>query len=205
LFYSSGKDSICLLDICAQHFKKVFIVNMFFVENLEHINKYLEFSKIKYKNVEVITIEHWTMTHLRRAGVYQLPQTKAKLKKLIDTDNELRLLTGCNLTCYGMKKSDSLHRNLMLKTYPENGMFCEKTNKIYPLSNWTNKEVLAYIKQHKLPEPITYTQGKKSQGLGFNIDCFLFLERYYPNDLQEIYKKYPFSRQILFSYHNQNE
>lgn len=197
LFYSCGKDSIANLDLCAPHFKKIYLVQMYFVENLEHINKFLQYAQTKYPNVQVISKEHWTMTHLKRSGVYQVPSDKNKLKKLQDIDNEVREETGCNWTAYGMKKSDSLNRNLFLSNYPESGMWNEVTNKIYPLANWKNNEVLSYINLRKLPKPIAYSKNKKSQGVGFNKDCFLYLREYYPGDLLKIYEKFPLSKAIL--------
>jgi DNA-binding transcriptional LysR family regulator len=53
LFHSaSGKDSIALLDICAPRFKRVVCVFMYVVKNMEHINRYINYARKKYPNVE---------------------------------------------------------------------------------------------------------------------------------------------------------
>ena len=101
-----------------------------------------------------------------------------------------------------MKKADGMNRRLMLNTYAA----AHYTNKgmCYPLADWTQKEILAYMEQHRLPEPIRY--GKKaSNGVGFNLDCFLWLEQNAPDDLAKIYQVFPMSQRILYEYHYNND
>lgn len=50
LFYSAGKDSICLLDMLSKEFDEVVCVFMYFVKDLEHINRFIRFAKQKYPN-----------------------------------------------------------------------------------------------------------------------------------------------------------
>ena len=57
------------------------------------------------------------------------------------------------------------------------------------------------MKQNNLPEPVRYG-NKASNGIGFNIDCFLWLRSNYPVDLQKIIKAFPMSGRILFEYDN---
>jgi len=52
-----------------------------------------------------------------------------------------------------------------------------------------------------MPEPLCYSL-KASSGTGFSTDCFLYLEEHFPQDLQRIYAAFPFSRRILYEYHN---
>ena len=66
--------------------------------------------------------------------------------------------TGIEWCVMGFKKNDSLNRRLMLNTYPDE-MTSEKGKKLYPLSNWNNKQVLAYIQKERLIQPISYGQA----------------------------------------------
>ena len=95
-----------------------------------------------------------------------------------------------------------MHRRLMLKGYAENEYI--NNGIVYPLANWTQKDVLSYMKQHGLPEPVRYSL-KASSGTGFNIDCFLWLREHFPEDLQKIYKTFPMSERILFEYDNKQK
>ena len=69
------------------------------------------------------------------------------------------------------------------------------------MADWTQKDILSYMKQHGLPEPVRYSL-KASSGVGFNLDCMLWLEKNYPQDLQRIYRVFPLSERILWEYHN---
>lgn len=96
-----------------------------------------------------------------------------------------------------MKKADGMNRRLMLKGYEENGY--ENKGLCYPLADWTQKVILSYMKQHNLPEPVRYSL-KASSGVGFNLDCMLWLEKNYPQDLERIYKVFPMAERILWEY-----
>ena len=105
-------------------------------------------------------------------------------------------------TFLGMKKADGMNRRLMLKGYEVNGY--ENNGMVYPLADWTQKDILAYMRQHNLPEPIRYSL-KASSGVGFNLDCMLWMEKNYPQDLQRIYKVFPMAERVLWEYHNQQK
>ena len=73
----------------------------------------------------------------------------------------------------------------------------------YPLAEWTNRDVLAYLRANKLPTPVVYGKGV-SNGVGFNEDCFLWLRENYPNDLEKIYAEFPLAKRILFELDRRN-
>ncbi len=112
----------------------------------------------------------------------------------------MQLKTGIEWTLYGMKKADSMNRNLMLRGY-ELEAINEATKSAYPLSLWKDKEVLRYIELNRLPKPIDYEGKKRSNGVGFDPDVFLYLRKYYPGDLQKILIQFPM---ILFDYDRMN-
>ncbi len=198
LFYSAGKDSIALLDLLSKEFDEVVCVFMYFVKGLDHVEIYLKDIEARYPNVRIIQKPHWNLTYIHKSGSYCIPDKSVKLKKLKDIDNEVRVETGIEWSFFGMKKADSLHRRVMLMGYELEGIN-EKTKKAYPLSLWKNGEVLAYIKSRNLPSPIIY--GKKaSNGIGFNVECLLFLRERFPQDYAKIIAAYPMSEVILYQY-----
>jgi len=197
LFCSFGKDSLVLLDLLAPRFNKVICVFMYFVQGLEHIEKYIRWTKVKYPNIEVEQIPHWNLTYILRNGMFCARNPKVKLLKLADIDKVIRLKYGINYAFYGMKKADGMNRRLMLNTY-EN---YENRGMVYPLADWKQKDILSYIKFHKIPEPVRYSKNA-SGGVGFNLDCFLYIRKNYPQDLHKIYKAFPMSEKILIDYDN---
>lgn len=199
LFCSLGKDSLVLLDLIYPKFNRIVCVFMYFVKDLEHINRWIGWVKAKYPKIEFVQIPHWNLSYILRGGLYCVPQPKVKLIKLADVVKATRLKYGIHHVFLGMKKADGMNRRLMLKGYQENDY--EKEGFVYPLADWTQKDILAYMKQHNLPEPVRYSI-KASSGVGFNLDCFLWLEKHYPQDLQKIYKVFPLAERILWEYHN---
>lgn len=195
LFCSLGKDSLVLLDLIAPKFKRVVCVFMYFVKGLEHVERYIRWVKATYPNVEMVQIPHWTLTYAFRAGLYCTPRPNIKLLKLADVVKAIRVRYGLEYCFLGMKKADSMNRRLMLNGYEANNY--ENKGLVFPLAEWTQKEVLAYMKQHQLPEPVRYSK-KASSGVGFDVDCFRWMEKNYPEDLEKIYKVFPLSERILY-------
>lgn len=202
VFCSLGKDSLVTLDFVYPYFNRVVCVFMYFVPNLEHIERWVSWVKVKYPKVEFMQVPHWNLSYILRCGLYCIPNPNVKLIKLADVVKAVKLKTGIDYVFLGMKKADGMNRRLMLNTYKEDEYI--HNGNVYPLATWTQKDVLAYMKQKNLPEPVRYSL-KASSGTGFNIDCFLWLRANYPQDLQRIYKTFPMSERILFEYDNKQK
>ena len=200
LFCSLGKDSLVLLELMYPKFKKIVCVFMYFVKDLDHINRYINWVKIKYPNVEFVQVPHWNLTYLLRSGLYCVPNSKVRLLKLKDIEQAMRLKYDCYYTFYGMKKADGMNRRLMLNTYTDG----ENNGKVYPLQDWTQKDILAYMRQNKIPMPIRYS-SKASGGVGFNLECYLWMRENAPKDLEKVLKVFPMSGKILFDYDNKEK
>ena len=192
---SLGKDSLVTLDLVYPHFERVVCVFMYFVKDLDHINGWIRWVKKKYPKVEFMQVPHWNLTYILRGGLYCVPNPKVKLWNLSKTIEALRLKTNCYYVFLGMKKADGMNRNLMLKGYEPNGY--ENKGLVYPLASWTQKDVLAYMKHKRLPQPVRYS-SKAGGGVGFSKETFTWLEKHYPQDLEKIYKVFPMSERILF-------
>lgn len=208
LFHSAaGKDSIALLNLCASYFDQVICVFMYIVPDLEHINKYIYWAEHKYPNVKFIQYPHYCIyTYIKYShlGIKQDP--KQRLYKLMDINAMAVENTGISWTFFGFKQSDSLNRRLMLRTY-ESEAINKKSQKVYPLSHWKNKDVLTYIDLNNLIKPIQYTKQGQSQGTDVNdINFLLWCRENYPGDLKKIFNVFPQAEQKLFEnkFHYEN-
>lgn len=201
LFCSLGKDSLVLLDLIYPHFKHIVCVFMYFVKDLEHIDMYIRYICKRYPNILFVQIPHWNLTYILRGGLYCVPNPDVKLLKLADIIKAMRLTYKIDFCFLGMKKADSMNRRLMLNAYAQN--FYENKGLVYPLAEWTQRDILAYMRQHHLPQPVRYSKNA-SNGCGFNIDCFLWLRQHFPQDLQKIYDAFPLSQRILYEYDQQH-
>lgn len=198
LFYSCGKDSITLLDMMAPHFKKIVLFHMYFVKGIPHVEQNLKWAAKTYKNIEISQAAHFRLTSIRREGIFCNPDPTVKTLTLTDLDNYARKKHGIEWTFYGNKKTDGLNRMLMLKSYGEVPIHFG-TQKAYPLSDLKNGDVLRYIKQQRLINPVSYGMGQ-SNALGFGLPCLLWMRDNDPAGLQMIYSKFPKSKQVLFEY-----
>ncbi len=59
------------------------------------------------------------------------------------------------------------------------------------------------MKHNNIPNPVRYG-NKASNGLGFNLDCFLWMRHNCPQDLEIVYKTFPMSIRILNEYDLKN-
>lgn len=202
VFVSFGKDSLTLLDLLYPRFDRLVCCFMFFVKDLEHINRYLRYCQMRYPRAEWVQVPHWNLSYVRRAGLYCEPEPDVKLRKLGDVIDEVREATGLEWVFLGMKKADSLNRRLMLMQYQcshytNNGL-------AYPLAELSNRDVMAYMRAAKLPAPVVYGKGM-SNGIGFNADSFLWMREHCTGDLEKIYEEFPLSRRILFELDRKKE
>jgi len=202
LFFSCGKDSLALLDIAAPYFKKVVCIFMYFVDNLQHTEKYITWAKSKYTNIEFIKVPHWNLSYILRNGTFCVANPKQKLLTLKDIVQYVKEKTGERYFLFGMKKADSLNRRIMLNGIA--GAYISDKGYCYPLADWTNKDVIQFLKVRKLPSPIRYSNNA-SGGVGFNKECFSYLKDNYPQDLQRIINAFPQSRKILIDIENERD
>lgn len=196
---SFGKDSLVVLDMVCPKFKKVYGIWMFFVPHLSHIQVWIDWAKAKYPNLEIVEVPHWTLSYMLRSGLYCAPNPKVKLITLNDVIKTTRIKYNIHFMFLGMKKADGMNRRLMLNGYAEN--MYENNGLVYPVAEFTQREILSYMKMHNIPEPVRYTVKKASGGVGLNVECMAWLEEHYPEDLMKIYEYFPLSRRVLFEYH----
>lgn len=195
LFLSLGKDSLTVLDMAAPRFRRIVGVFMYFVPGLEHIERWIRWAKARYANLEMVQAPHWSLSYMLRSGLCCVPDPGAKVVTLGGVVAAMRRRTGIGNVFLGMKKADGLNRRLMLQRYAaesyRHGGMC------YPLAEWTQKDVLAYMRQHRLPEPVRYGKNA-SGGVGLNLDCLRWMREHFPGDLQKVYAAFPLAERLLW-------
>ena len=203
LFHSTnGKDSIALLNMMAPYFRQIICVYMYMVKDLDHINKYIKYAEAKYPNCKFIQTPHYAYYNYKKHGFQGTKKIKYSEWNVSKITEKVREETGIEWSVLGFKKNDSLNRRLMLNSYPDS-MTSETGKKLYPLADWSNKQVIAYIEKHRLIEPLKYGNvgNTKSQGTDVtNISFLTWCRDNYPTDLQKIIIEYPDTERILFEH-----
>lgn len=201
LFHSlAGKDSMTLLDLLYPHFRRVVCVFMYVVKDLAHNEKYLQYAQARYPKCEWIQLPHYAVYSFIKNGDYGCVQNKKqKQYSLGDLTDVIRKRTGVQWACYGFKQSDSMNRRLMLRTYRQNAI-SDKSFKFYPLSEYLNKDILAYIEENGLMTPERYDHSQSSGDDIGDIHYLLYLKEHWPQDLDRIVAEYPGVERIIFEY-----
>ena len=209
LFHSlSGKDSIVLLDLCYKKFKRVIVVFMYLVKDLEHIMRYYNYAKAKYPNIEFVQVPHYALFNYIKTGYMGIKQnTKQRQWTLSDITDKLREKIGVEWACYGFKQSDSLNRRLMLRSYTDGKEAINwKTKKFYPLSTYRNEEIMDFVLDHRLKNPEVCGTNKQSSGVDIEDVAYQkYLKELFPEDLEKIYKVFPMARIVMLKANNKEE
>ena len=201
LFYSAGgKDSLVLLDMARKIFNRVFCVYMYFVKDLRHVQPFINYAE-KFDNVQVLQYSHWIVSQYLRNNYMTIVSPKRTNKislKQADMEKRARKETGVKWMLFGNKMADGLTRRLELTNYYFDSINT-KTQKAFPLSHWTKKQVLSYIHNFNMPKPIQYSEKTKVSGVGLNYHCLAWLKEHYPHDLRKILKVFPLAEQKILN------
>lgn len=216
LFYSAGgKDSIVLLDMLAKEFEHVICYYMYLVPNLDHIAPYIRWAYTYYNNIEVRQIQHFQMDYFKKLGLfcdadprYKLPKkdpNSLRVRKIGDVERWVCEQTGINYAFSGMKGVDGYMKRMRLLTFKKrNGTYISEKGMVYPLAEWTNKDVLQYIKVKNLIKPFYYGEGV-SQGFSITLDVLTLLKAYYPRDYMRTLVVFPYAESLIFDYERKLE
>ena len=201
LYYSAGgKDGIALLDMLAGVFSKVICIYMYLVPELDHIRPYIVWAQRHYTNVEVREIPHFQLDIWRANGFFCEADPEIKPRNIGQVEEEVRQATGLHYAFSGMKGVDGYMKRMRLKTYEKRGGLITEKGMAYPLANWTNRDVLQYIKARNLISPFVYVEGDVSQGFDISLGTMLLMRYRYPADYKRVLSSFPYAEKLLFDF-----
>lgn len=195
VFFSGGKDSIVVLDMCFKYFKTVYPVFMYVVKNLSFQERYLTYIEKKYR-ISFFRYPHWSLSRMYKENNYRPYSKNAKDIKLIylrDVENQAREATGGVYIASGHKAIDSLDRNAMIRGCKG---IDDKNKRIYPLAFYNNAMVFNYLKRNNIllpPDYRLFKYSKNSSFGGINGDDLEVVRENYPDDYRKILEVFPFA------------
>ena len=186
--FSGGKDSIVTLDLCFRYFKNVRVFFMYMVEGLSFQEKLLQWYEKKY-DTEIIRVPHFENSYDMRFGVFRQMDYDVSYVTITDVYNYVRLQTDIHWIACGERIDDSIIRRAMIKN---SSSIDKKRGRFYPVAYWSKRDVMEYIKFHKLK------MGDDSKEFGFSFAALdgrqlTFIKNNYPDDYEKILKIYPFA------------
>lgn len=191
---SGGKDSLVTLDLCVDefgsgHVKPFF---MYLVKGLRCVEQTIRWCGRRYK-VEVAFFPHWRLGLAYKYSVYMAAPTGADRGRDLrqrDIEQFARKKIGVDWIAYGHRMTDSIERRGMLGKI--SGVD-ETSRRVYPLWQWNEAAVAAYMRSRGIPSPPKLTILDRSMtGINFKEDTLIALRERYPEDFALIVEKFPF-------------
>lgn len=188
--FSCGKDSLVLLDIISKHFCKFSVVFQYLVRDLSFQTSIISYVEKKY-NTKIIQIPHWDLMNLYTDGYYR-PSTKItegidKVYSVRDGITNMKKVSGMQWIAYGTKKSDSI---TMRRFLTHLGACLKKLQRVYPLSNFSDKAIYSYLKYYRIPLPSDYRFFGRS--MIFEPYNYIALKENLPEDFEKIKEIFPY-------------
>lgn len=186
VFFSTGKDSVVLLDLCIKHLKRVEAVFLYVVPDLEYKNAILEKYEKRY-NIKIHQLPLWgisrTFAKYSKAKITQLSQA--------DVENHARERFDIEYVAYGYKMADSTFRGGILNAPCVEHGIDKKNHRLFPLARWSEAEVMHYIKLNKIFLSPEYQYGFRDIN-EFTHAGLQFIRQKFPRDFKRIIDFYPF-------------
>lgn len=176
--FSTGRDSAVMLDLMCRRYKgEMTFVHYYFVPNLEYKERLLRFYEKKY-GITIHRRPHWiTLSYMFGRRVEQGDVMKATRKEF-------------NLTFFalGVRRSESLTRRGLLAHVSD---IDEKFKYFYPIIDFTQKQVEAYVRLRGLPLGEEYKDGFKHDLSVPDDRGLLYIANNYPGDYRRIIEIFP--------------
>jgi phosphoadenosine phosphosulfate reductase len=196
LFFSGGRDSIVMLDLFERfmsgRYKAVFL---YMVKGLEFQEKILRHYEAKF-GIEILREVHCDVSaYLKQMG------KATKALKAADCEKFLRHKHDEPWIALGYRKDESLQRRGHLGSLSKTDFIDWKYHKLFPIADWLESDIKAYIKARKLVLPVEYANGYR------NIDQFkgraaLYVKNSYPEDWARITAQFPLIEAEAFRMEN---
>ncbi len=181
---SGGKDSLVTLDLCCQVFPVVEAYFMYLVPDLLAVEGSAVRAAERW-HVPLHKIPHWNLAEYLKKGVYHHRARGLKVRNLKARDVEayMRNKTGITWIAYGDRQQDSIVRRRYLR---ECGHVNDVHHRLYPVHDWTTRQVKVYLKARQIPLPTTFGQTTVSAGFDLSSGCMAWLRRKSPSDYAKV-------------------
>lgn len=189
--YSGGKDSLAVLQLCLEAGFECQAFFMYFLPGLECEEKLIRVAE-KQLGVKVWRYQHPDNVMYLKYGMY-CDITKQALAlpnlRIPDIENKAREDSGIRWIASGHRKMDSLERRAMLS---QCNMRDYAGQRLYPIGEWSEKEVYQYLRHRKLPVPHKFGGGQTSGINLLYVQRILWLKDNYPEDYAKILRVFPY-------------
>lgn len=198
---SGGKDSIATLQLCVEQFERVEAFYMYHVAGLQSVERCVD-TAARRVGVTVHKVPHPELSSLLKRNVLRPHSSEfAKIKQLKQADIEKALTerTGIAWFAYGERASDSFARRLYTRV---NDGIREDWHRIYPVWDWLHGDVIAYLKQRRIPLPERFgaSDSKVMSGFSLRSRPLHWMKHHAPDDYRRVLEVFPYAEAMVMRY-----
>jgi len=198
--FSTGKDSLALLDLCSKRFERIECYFMYWVRDLSFQRATLEWAE-KHYGISIYQVPHFELSAVmsnQSLAWFRPSYPELRATKVRDLEDHVRRHFNNEITwiASGERKQDSLERRAMLS---ESGPWDVKRLHHYPLSEWSTRQVWHYLRVNRIPIPGEYSFLHRSW-MGFIGEDLAGIAKHYPDDYRKILDVFPFADSIRVRY-----
>jgi 3'-phosphoadenosine 5'-phosphosulfate sulfotransferase (PAPS reductase)/FAD synthetase len=199
LSFSCGKDSIVLLHYAHMFGLDIIPVHYYIIDKLSYNDEVSEWCENKY-NIKINNILSPIYSKMKAADllcinrVWEMRCDKVNPFKKVEKLSKLLFKTDWNLI--GIKKNDSPTRRMNISV---NGWYQENCGKVYPLFDWSDKDVWMCIKKYNLIINRCYEWFGRSQDV-VNIKHLYPLKDKSPDDYDRFVREFPLIEPMVWLY-----
>jgi phosphoadenosine phosphosulfate reductase len=197
--FSCGKDSVVLLDLLISNKIKCEPVHYYIVPDLSYNEEVMTWFEDKYR-IKVNRIVSPIYTKMKSADllcvnrIWNLSSDKQNPFKRAET--LINKTFNFDWNAVGIKQNDSVMRRM---TIVKHGWIYPNTKKIYPLYDWSDRDVWAYMHYKGMPINKCYEWFGRSQDV-VNIPHIYPLKEKSPEDYFIFCKNFPLIEPLIWKY-----
>ena len=179
VMFSTGKDSIVMSDILIKKYQvKMQFVFLYFVQGLEIKQRIIDYYE-RLWHIEIRQEPHYGALSLKTGKKY----------KMSDIEHGLRKQFDISYIAQGIRRDESLARRGMLAHLPDG--IDERNKKVYPIADYSAKQVMTYCKLNRLMLPVEYQHGWKHDFSVPDIEGLVYLKNNFPSDYAKVINEFP--------------
>lgn len=175
----------CLALACAV-FPEVHAFHMYLVRGLECMEAPIEAACAKF-GARLQYLPHPNLSQYMRRGYYGQHRPNVKSLSFAEVEGVARRTSGCDWVVLGYRLHDSLQRSALIKS---GGIVDPKTKRVYPIAPWHARQVVTYIKTHRLPV-VPSLGSDDTSGMDLAPRPLLALAERFPRDFARVLEVFP--------------
>lgn len=198
---SGGKDSLVCYDLCKEVLgsERIIPFHMEFIPDLRITKELLDYPTKRFGIKKIWYYPSEAMLLPFKDGFYNFENSK--ISEIPNIRRKDIVMLACqehkvNQVVMGVKSND----NIRIRQQVEKNQYFG--GGIYPIYNWSTKDVLTYLKSRDIEVPKQFYEGFRGVDLGdYSV---LYMQKHYPDDLDKIEAYFPFVRAIVKKYEYYN-